>query len=199
MVIAAAAWLPAILACVELILQSNNNRPADLLHARGRGYSRPAISRRTRRNLDLISDRHRVLLALARTRAWRLGGKDQGRHHRYHDEILGIALSAVQLIPLFELAQNNFRSGSVTYDQVHSWAYPLKQILTFFIPIFSATRRITPISTCSISSRTQRPPARSFGEPKTMSRPAHTLAYCPCCSRSSHSSRSFGRGESRKL
>ncbi|MBI3536974.1 MAG: hypothetical protein HY070_05395, partial [Chloroflexi bacterium] len=49
---------------------------------------------------------------------------------------VGIALGAVQLIPLFELVQNNFRVGSASYEQVISYAYPLRQIITFFIPNF---------------------------------------------------------------
>jgi hypothetical protein len=50
--------------------------------------------------------------------------------------VIGIALGAVQLVPLYELVQNNFRSGSASYHDVIGWAYPLKQIITFLVPDF---------------------------------------------------------------
>ena len=49
---------------------------------------------------------------------------------------LGFGLAGIQLIPLYELLQRNFRAGSVSYDQVAGWALPLRQILTFVIPDF---------------------------------------------------------------
>ena len=49
---------------------------------------------------------------------------------------LGIALGAVQFIPLFELASINFRSGSASLDQVQSWAHPIRDIAQFAVPNF---------------------------------------------------------------
>lgn len=49
---------------------------------------------------------------------------------------LGFGLALVQLLPLYELVQRNFRVGSVSYDQVAGWALPLRQVVTFFIPDF---------------------------------------------------------------
>ncbi|MGQ9554828.1 MAG: oligosaccharide flippase family protein [Anaerolineae bacterium] len=50
----------------------------------------------------------------------------------------GLGSAAVQLLPLFELAQSNFRSGAaayrVTYQDVIGWAYPWRQLATFVIP-----------------------------------------------------------------
>ncbi|MGH2522972.1 MAG: hypothetical protein ACRDH2_10765, partial [Anaerolineales bacterium] len=37
---------------------------------------------------------------------------------------LGLLLGAIQLMPLYELVRNNFRSGSATFDQIMGWAYP---------------------------------------------------------------------------
>lgn len=48
----------------------------------------------------------------------------------------GLLLAAIQLIPLYELVAQNFRQGSVSYDQVVGWAWPLRQIVTFLIPDF---------------------------------------------------------------
>ncbi len=50
--------------------------------------------------------------------------------------ILGMALGAVQFIPLFELAGVNFRAGSASYEQVVGWAHPLRDLLQFALPNF---------------------------------------------------------------
>ncbi|MCB0230867.1 MAG: hypothetical protein KDH90_17420, partial [Anaerolineae bacterium] len=49
---------------------------------------------------------------------------------------VGIALGAVQLVPLFELVSTSFREGSASYDQVVGWAWPVRQIITFLLPDF---------------------------------------------------------------
>ncbi len=48
--------------------------------------------------------------------------------------ILGLAAGAVQLLPLYELVQHNFREGSASYRQVVEWAWPDRHILTFLLP-----------------------------------------------------------------
>lgn len=50
--------------------------------------------------------------------------------------VLGIGLGAVQWIPLYELVRQNFRQGAASYQQVVGWAYPWRQIITFFVPDF---------------------------------------------------------------
>ncbi len=47
---------------------------------------------------------------------------------------LGIALGAVQLIPLVELLPLNFRAGSASLQQVREWAWPSRHVLTFWLP-----------------------------------------------------------------
>jgi len=47
---------------------------------------------------------------------------------------LGLALAAVQLIPLYELVSQNFREGSASLQQVRDWAWPTRQIITFLLP-----------------------------------------------------------------
>ncbi len=49
---------------------------------------------------------------------------------------LGLALGAVQFIPLFEFAGMNFRSGSASYEEVVGWAHPLRDLLQFALPNF---------------------------------------------------------------
>ena len=39
--------------------------------------------------------------------------------------VLGLALAAIQIIPLFELVRSNFREGSVSYTDVAGWALPV--------------------------------------------------------------------------
>jgi len=49
---------------------------------------------------------------------------------------LGLGLGALQFIPLFEVAQLNFRQGSVPYSQVVSWAFPPRRLIAFLVPDF---------------------------------------------------------------
>jgi O-antigen/teichoic acid export membrane protein len=48
--------------------------------------------------------------------------------------VLGVALGAVQLIPLLELLPLNFREGSASLQQVREWAWPIRHFLTFWLP-----------------------------------------------------------------
>jgi O-antigen/teichoic acid export membrane protein len=48
--------------------------------------------------------------------------------------VLGIALGAVQLIPLVELLPLNFRAGSASLQEVRGWAWPSRHVLTFWLP-----------------------------------------------------------------
>jgi hypothetical protein len=48
--------------------------------------------------------------------------------------VLGVALGAVQLLPLVELLPLNFREGSASLAQVREWAWPSRHVLTFALP-----------------------------------------------------------------
>ena len=48
--------------------------------------------------------------------------------------VLGVALGAVQLLPLLELLPLNFREGSASLAQVLDWAWPSRHVLTFALP-----------------------------------------------------------------
>jgi O-antigen/teichoic acid export membrane protein len=50
--------------------------------------------------------------------------------------VLGMALGAVQFVPLFELASINFRSGSAGLDEVLGWAHPFRDVVQFAMPNF---------------------------------------------------------------
>ena len=48
--------------------------------------------------------------------------------------LLGLGMGGVQFLPLYELAQLNFRQGSASLQQVLGWAWPTRHVLTFFLP-----------------------------------------------------------------
>lgn len=48
--------------------------------------------------------------------------------------VTGMALGAVQLIPLLELLPRNFREGSASLQEVLGWAWPSRHVLTFALP-----------------------------------------------------------------
>jgi len=45
--------------------------------------------------------------------------------------LFGLGMAGIQFLPLYELAQQNFREGSATLGQVLGWAWPVRQVLTF--------------------------------------------------------------------
>ncbi|MCI0477555.1 MAG: YfhO family protein, partial [Anaerolineales bacterium] len=141
MVIAAAAWLPAILACAELVIRAKDSARQVFYALLG------AIFIGVQFLAGHVEISMYVLIVTAFFSAWRIFGEMKwsaasGQRSAQVTFILGamiaagIALGAVQLVPLYELVQNNFRSGSASYQDVIGWAYPLKQIVTFIIPDF---------------------------------------------------------------
>ena len=50
--------------------------------------------------------------------------------------LLGLMLGAVQLIPLYEVGQTNFRQDATTLAQVRDYAFPPRRILTLALPNF---------------------------------------------------------------
>ena len=167
MVIAAASWLPLLLASIEKVIRKQEEkgnqafRPvpyvvagaaavglvtlaghpeflyytllvagiytAARLFAAGRRLSQPS-SNRSQESPSCDGPRptrpaNPALLTLAKLAGWLL-----------LMPLLGLAAGAVQLLPLLELVQQNFREGSATYRQVIGWAWPDRHILTFFLP-----------------------------------------------------------------
>jgi O-antigen/teichoic acid export membrane protein len=49
---------------------------------------------------------------------------------------VGLLIASVQLEPLFEVGQVNFRIGSASFEEVRGWAYPPRHALTFLLPNF---------------------------------------------------------------
>jgi len=50
--------------------------------------------------------------------------------------VLGIGLAAIQVIPLYELVTESFRQESATYQQIIGWAYPWRRLVAFLVPDF---------------------------------------------------------------
>jgi O-antigen/teichoic acid export membrane protein len=146
MVIAAAAWLPLLLACVERIVQRNAERPA--------GGRRSAIPWMALGALTLgvqflaghveisiysllVSAAYalfRLLLLAWRDRQPRMALRAAGQLAGM--VALGVGLGAIQWLPLYELVSQSFRQGSASYADIIGWAYPKKQLITFLIPDF---------------------------------------------------------------
>ena len=48
--------------------------------------------------------------------------------------LLGLALAATQIVPLFELVSRNYRAGATTLAEARDYAFPLRHILKFVMP-----------------------------------------------------------------
>jgi O-antigen/teichoic acid export membrane protein len=145
MIIAAASWLPLILAAAEFTIRQRPlwGRPATvpwaLAGALALGFSTLAG------HAEVL---YFSLLVLSFYAAWRL---------LYEFRVsptpplralirpvgglvamvgLGLALGAIQLLPYIEVVSGSFREGGATLSQVRSWAYPIRRLLTFLVPNF---------------------------------------------------------------
>ena len=149
MIIAGASWLPFILAMVELIVQQRpalGHRPATLpwalLGALGLGCQMLA---------GHAENTYFVLLVTGAYALWRVGGEAAKRPAGERVTgarraaawlvlmvVLGLALGAVQFVPLYEVVNGSFRSGAAAASlrEVLGWAYPVRRLITFAIPNF---------------------------------------------------------------
>ncbi len=143
MIIAAAAWLPLLLAAVELIVRAEKNgfQRRTLLYVALGGV---ALGCHILAGHPEIT--YYTLLVMAAYALWRLVGT--ARQSAGFSPVLrvlgwlllmvslGLALGAVQLAPLYEVGTQNFRQDSATYEQIVGWAFKPRQIATFFVPNF---------------------------------------------------------------
>ena len=145
MIIAAAAWLPLILAVIEIVVRKQEGKgnasyspvPYIVLGAVFLGLQVLA---------GHVEITYYTLMVSAFYAAWRLVGLGlRLKHWRPALRltgwltimvILGMALGAVQLVPLVELVRQSFREGSASLQQVRDWAWPSRQIITFLLPDF---------------------------------------------------------------
>ncbi|MDH7487272.1 MAG: oligosaccharide flippase family protein [Anaerolineae bacterium] len=143
MIIAAAAWLPLLLACIEVIVRKQAEK-GDVLYSPVPYLAAGALVLGVQTLAGHIEITYYTLLVASFYAAWRL--VQLWRRLRTPRPALrlaawllvmvalGLLLGAVQLMPLYELVRGSFRQGSVGYSEVVGWAWPLRQILTFFVP-----------------------------------------------------------------
>ena len=143
MVIAAAAWLPLLLAVVEIVIRKQEGKGTGpfvpivyvVVGALGLGMvvlaGHPEILVYT-----LVVTAYyaavRLVLLWRRIGSWRPALR-VGAWLAFMAG-LGLGLGSIQLIPLLELVTRSFREGSVSYRDVVGWAYPARQIATFLVP-----------------------------------------------------------------
>jgi O-antigen/teichoic acid export membrane protein len=153
MFLAAAPWLPLLLAVIEVIVRKQEEkgvrsfRPIPyavvgaaiiglvvlaghpeliyytMLVAGAYSFVRLIAAYLRIRRLHDGADRRAPLLRTVKLGGWLLTMA-----------VLGIGLGAVQLIPLVELLPLNFRAGSASLAEVLGWAWPSRHVLTFGLP-----------------------------------------------------------------
>ncbi len=153
MILAGAAWLPFLLAMVELVVRQQpalGGRPATLpwvvLGAAGLG-------------MQLLAghgeNSYFTLLVMGLYAAWRLAVilvSERAMHGRPLRRrlaavlkpafwivvmaLLGLGLGAVQIIPFVELVRHNFREGAASLADLLSWSYPWRRLIAFVAPNF---------------------------------------------------------------
>jgi len=149
MIIAAAAWLPLLLAMIELIIKRVGENRGDasppLLYVI---FGAVALGLQFLAGHVEIS--YYVLLVMvfyAAIRLWQLARGSKSANRQINEVgrasfwlivmvILGLALGAVQIIPLYELVSRSFRQSSASYQQVVEWAYKPRRLIAFIIPDF---------------------------------------------------------------
>jgi O-antigen/teichoic acid export membrane protein len=145
MIIAAAAWLPLLLAVVELIVRAEKvgfQRRTLLYVVLG------AVALGCQILAGHPEITYYTLLVMAAYALWRLIGTAIRSTNRPIPHLLriagwlllsvalGLALGAAQFVPLYEVGAQNFRQGSAAYAQIVSWAFKPRQVATFFVPNF---------------------------------------------------------------
>ena len=145
MILAAAAWLPLLLAITEKVIQKQlekGNAPFSPVPYITGG----ALILALQALAGHIEITYYTLLVLAFYALWRLLAL-QRRLAAWRPVLrlagwlvimvaAGMALAAAQLAPLVELVRQSFREGSASYSQVVGWAWPLRQAITFALPDF---------------------------------------------------------------
>ncbi|MGQ9794349.1 MAG: oligosaccharide flippase family protein [Anaerolineae bacterium] len=145
MIIAAAIWLPLLLAVIEKIIHKQEEKgthayspiPYVAVGAVVLGVENLAGHVEVTYYTLLVSGFYaacRLLMLWRRQHTWRpalrLG------IWLLIMIVLGMGLGAIQSVPLYEVASRNFREGSVTYADVVGWALPPRRLISFLIPDF---------------------------------------------------------------
>ncbi len=144
MVMGTIIWLPLLLLLIELIVR---RAEGDTRH-RSIGYVPLTLTAGTALGMVILSGHLEysfyvlftlLFYSLARLAVYARRGGAPAEAAPAVLALSGIAvigglLAGVQLLPFFELARENFRSGLVTYQEVIGFALPKQQVLSFVMP-----------------------------------------------------------------
>ncbi len=145
MILAAAVWLPLILAVIEIVIRKQEEKgpvtyspvPYIVVGSAVLGIHILAGHIEVTYYVLLVSGFYafcRLISLWHRQRAWR----PMARMGAWllAMVLLGLGLGAIQFVPLYEAASRNFRVGSVTFTEVTGWALPARRIISFLVPDF---------------------------------------------------------------
>jgi len=149
MIIAAASWLPLLLAIVERLIRTQeaqaNGRPARpvayipwiAVGAIAMGLQFMAGHVEIAYYVVLVTLFYalcRLAMVWWRNRDWLQIGKLALGIGLVM--AIGVGLAAIQVVPLLEVVTQNFRQESATYGQIIGWAYKWRRLIAFVIPDF---------------------------------------------------------------
>ncbi|MGC8879589.1 MAG: oligosaccharide flippase family protein, partial [Anaerolineae bacterium] len=145
MIIAAAIWLPLLLAVIEIIIRKQEEKgtrayspiPYVVAGAVVLGMENLAGHVEITYYTLLVGGFYaacRLLMLWRRQHTWRPASR-LGVWLLVM-VVLGMGLGAIQSVPLYEVASRNFRVGSVTYEDVVGWALPPRRLISFLVPDF---------------------------------------------------------------
>ncbi len=145
MVIAGAAWLPLLLACLEMVIRKQEEKgpspyspvPYIVTGAGVLGIQALAGHVEITYYSLLVSGFYagcRLLVLWRRQATPRFALVLSG--WLLSLMLLGLGLGATQLVPMYEVVSQNFRDDSATLEQVRGWALPPRRLISFFIPDF---------------------------------------------------------------
>ncbi|HNR95997.1 MAG TPA: oligosaccharide flippase family protein [Anaerolineae bacterium] len=149
MIIAAASWLPLLLAVIERLIRTQepllrDERPAPVSYLPWIALGALALGLQFLAGHVEIA--YYVLLVSGFYALCRLAVLwHQTRNTAQVGKLalgliilvlLGIGLAAIQVVPLFEVVTQNFRQESATYQQVVGWAYRWRRLIAFLVPDF---------------------------------------------------------------
>ncbi|MFQ5614105.1 MAG: oligosaccharide flippase family protein [Anaerolineae bacterium] len=145
MILAAAVWLPLILAMIEIVIRKQAEKgraayspiPYIVAGAAALGMQVLAGHPEITYYVLLVSGYYALVRLIV---LWRGQGEARPALRLagwlLAMVIIGLGLGAVQWLPLVEAVTHNFRAGSVTLAEVRSWALPYRRIITFLLPDF---------------------------------------------------------------
>ena len=161
MIIGAVPWLPLLLGCIEKVVQGarNNNQQSTINSQQSTASLQSSVLSPQSSVLWVVLGAVALgmqilaghieytiytLLVMALYAAWRLvrvvglNVKEGIRPFLslWAMVLVGLMLGALQLVPLYELANVNFRQESATFDEVRSYAFQERRVLTLFMPNF---------------------------------------------------------------